>query len=77
MGLYFLTFPLWWDLGLRGPVGFNLTAAFLLVPIGAAMALAAPWLMRGTTETTGGSSAPCSARTIEEGPAALIMAKAL
>ncbi|MGH3419631.1 MAG: sensor domain-containing protein [Streptosporangiaceae bacterium] len=49
-GLYFLTFPVWWELGLRGLAGVNLTGALLLVPIGAAMVLAAPWLMRGTTE---------------------------
>jgi signal transduction histidine kinase len=49
-GLYFLTYPAWWVLGQRGPAGVNLTGAFLLVPIGAAMVLAAPWLMRGTTE---------------------------
>ena len=49
-GLYLLTFPAWWELGRGGPAGVNLTGAFLLVPIGAAMLLAAPWLMRGTTE---------------------------
>ncbi len=49
-GLYLLTYPAWRDLGLGGPIGVNLTGALLLVPIGAAMFLAAPWLMRGTTE---------------------------
>ncbi|MGH3177341.1 MAG: sensor histidine kinase [Streptosporangiaceae bacterium] len=49
-GLYFLTFPAWWELGLHKLVGVNLTGGFVLVPIGAAMILAAPWLMRGTTE---------------------------
>jgi signal transduction histidine kinase len=49
-GLYLLTFPAWWELGQGGPAGVNLTGAFLLVPIGAALLLAAPWLMRGTTD---------------------------
>ena len=49
-GLYLLTFPAWWELGLRTLIGVNLTGALLLVPAGAAMVLAAPWLMRGTTE---------------------------
>ena len=49
-GLYLLTFPAWWELGRGGPAGLNLTGAFLLVPLGAALLLAAPWLMRGTTE---------------------------
>jgi hypothetical protein len=49
-GLYLLTVPAWWELGQGGPAGVNLTGAFLLVPIGAALLLAAPWLMRGTTE---------------------------
>ena len=49
-GLYFLTYPAWWVLGQHGPAGVNLTGAFLLVPIGAAMVLAAPWLVRGITE---------------------------
>src|SRR5205823_1697837 len=45
-GLYLLTFPAWWELGLRTLIGVNLTGALLLVPAGAAMVLAAPWLMR-------------------------------
>jgi hypothetical protein len=49
-GLYFLTYPAWWELGQHGPAGVNLAGAFLLVPIGAAMVLAAPWLVRGITE---------------------------
>jgi signal transduction histidine kinase len=49
-GLYLLAYPAWWEFGIRGPAGVNLTGAFLLVPVGAALILAAPWLMRGTTE---------------------------
>jgi signal transduction histidine kinase len=48
-GLYFLLYPVF------GPLGYTtspttLAGSFLYVPIGAAMFLAAPWLMRGTTE---------------------------
>jgi signal transduction histidine kinase len=44
-GLYFLTFPAWRALGVVGP---SLAVSFLLVPAGAAMLLAAPWLVRAT-----------------------------
>jgi signal transduction histidine kinase len=46
-GLFFLTFPAWRALGLPSP---DLTVSFLLIPAGAAMLLAAPWLVRGTIE---------------------------
>ena len=50
-GLFFLTFPAWWELGRGGPARRQpRPAAFLLVPLGAAMLLAAPWLMHGITE---------------------------
>lgn len=49
-GLFFLTFPAWWELGLQNGSGLSLTGAIALIPLGAAMFLAAPWLLRGTTE---------------------------
>jgi signal transduction histidine kinase len=49
-GLYFLTFPAWWALGLRAGTGPGLDGSFAFIPLGAAMFLAAPWLLRGTTE---------------------------
>jgi signal transduction histidine kinase len=49
-GLYFLLFPAWWALGLRADAATNLAEAFRLVPLGAVMLLAAPWLLRGTTQ---------------------------
>ncbi|HEX6454680.1 MAG TPA: sensor domain-containing protein [Trebonia sp.] len=49
-GLYFLLFPAWWALGLRADAAANLAEAFRLVPLGAVMLLAAPWLLRGTTQ---------------------------
>jgi signal transduction histidine kinase len=45
-GLYFLTFPAWRTLGVPS---LSLAGSFLLIPAGAALILAAPWLMRGTT----------------------------
>jgi signal transduction histidine kinase len=53
-GLFYLTFPAWWSLAPHGPfVGFpivSLAASFTLLPLGAAMLLAGPWLLHGVTE---------------------------
>jgi signal transduction histidine kinase len=52
-GLFYLGFPAWWSLGLRG-AGFGvsgLAASFALLPLGAALLLAGPWLLHGTTES--------------------------
>jgi hypothetical protein len=46
-GLFFLTFPAWRALGVLSP---SLAVSFLLIPAGAAMLLAAPWLVHGTSE---------------------------
>jgi hypothetical protein len=46
-GLFFLTFPAWWALGVPSP---SLFLSLLLIPVGAAKLLAAPWLIRGTTD---------------------------
>ena len=52
-GLFWLTFPAWWKLAPIGPFGgfhvVNLASAFLLVPAGAALLLAAPWLTHSVT----------------------------
>jgi signal transduction histidine kinase len=54
-GLFYLGFPAWWSLGLRGAFGglgvSSLAASFALVPLGAALLLAGPWLLHGTTES--------------------------
>ncbi|HEY0716180.1 MAG TPA: sensor domain-containing protein, partial [Streptosporangiaceae bacterium] len=49
-GLYFLTFPVWRMLSPAVLPGVSMAGSFLLIPAGAALWLAAPWLMRGTTE---------------------------
>jgi len=52
-GLFYLGFPAWWSLGLRG-AGFgvsSLAASFALLPLGAALLLAGPWLLHGATES--------------------------
>jgi hypothetical protein len=49
-GLFLLTFPAWRELALFG--GFHvvsLASSFLLVPAGAALLLAGPWLLHGVT----------------------------
>jgi signal transduction histidine kinase len=46
-GLFFLTFPLWRALGVPSP---SLFLSLLLIPVGAVKLLAAPWLIRGTTD---------------------------
>jgi signal transduction histidine kinase len=54
-GLYYLTFPIWWSLRLFGPLGWfhfaRLADSFALLPLGAALLLAGPWLVHGVTET--------------------------
>jgi signal transduction histidine kinase len=47
-GLYWLTLPAWQVL--HGAPGISLAASFAFIPVGAAFFLAAPWLMRGSTE---------------------------
>jgi len=49
-GLYFLTFPVWRALAPAVLPSVSLAGSFLLIPLGAALLLAAPWLLRGTTE---------------------------
>lgn len=49
-GLYFLTFPIWRVLAPSVLSHVSLAGSFVLIPLGAALFLAAPWLMRGTTE---------------------------
>jgi len=49
-GLYFLTLPVWRALASAVLPSVSLAGSFLLIPLGAALLLAAPWLLRGTTE---------------------------
>ncbi len=49
-GLYFLTFPVWRALSSGVLPGLSLAGSFLLIPLGAALLLAGPWLLRGTME---------------------------
>jgi signal transduction histidine kinase len=49
-GLYFLTFPVWRALASGVLPSVSLAGSFLLIPLGAALLLAGPWLLRGTTE---------------------------
>ena len=58
-GLFFLTFPVSRALGAPSP---SLSCSLLLIPAGAVKLLAVPWLVRGATVPTGGSSAPYSAQ---------------
>jgi signal transduction histidine kinase len=48
-GLYFLAFPAWRALGVPSP-SLSLFLSLLLIPVGAAELLAAPWLIHGITE---------------------------
>ena len=55
-GLFFLTYPVWWELAKVGPwlpggghIG-TLAGSFLLVPLGVVLLLAAPWLTYAVTE---------------------------
>ena len=55
-GLFYLTYPIWWELAKAGPwlpgAGHiaTLAGSFLLVPLGAALLLATPWLTHAVTE---------------------------
>jgi signal transduction histidine kinase len=53
-GLFYLTFPIWWSLKFFGPFGWfhfaRLADSFALVPLGAALLLAGPWLLHRVTE---------------------------
>jgi signal transduction histidine kinase len=51
-GLFYLTFPVWWSLGLNDMLGFHigtLGIAFALCPLGAALLLTGPGLLHGVT----------------------------
>ncbi len=51
-GLFYLTFPAWWSLGLNGTLGFRITTlglAFLLCPLGAALLFVGPGLLHEVT----------------------------
>jgi len=51
-GLYYLTFPAWWSLGLHNTLGFHITTlgvAFSLCPVGMALLVTGPWLLHGVT----------------------------
>ena len=55
-GLFYLTYPIWWGLAKASPwlpggghIG-TLTGSFLLLPLGAVLLLAAPWLTHAVTE---------------------------
>jgi signal transduction histidine kinase len=51
-GLYYLTAPAWWSLGLHGTLGFRITTigiAFSLCPLGAALLFSGPGLLHGIT----------------------------
>jgi signal transduction histidine kinase len=51
-GLYYLTSPAWWSLGLHDTLGFRITTlgfAFGLCPVGAALLVTGPGLLHGVT----------------------------
>ena len=51
-GLYYLTAPVWWSLGLHTTLGFRITdlgVAFALCPVGVALLVAGPGLLHGVT----------------------------
>jgi signal transduction histidine kinase len=51
-GLYYLTCPAWWSLGLHDTLGFRITTlgfAFGLCPLGAALLFSGPGLLHGVT----------------------------
>jgi signal transduction histidine kinase len=51
-GLFCLTFPAWWTLGLGTAFGMaTLASAFAFLPLGLALLLAGPWLIHGLVET--------------------------
>src|ERR1019366_7359983 len=55
-GLFYLTYPIWWELAKAGPWlprdGHIVTLAgsFLFLPLGAVLVLAAPWLAHAITD---------------------------
>lgn len=50
-GVFCLTFPAWWTLGLGTAFGVvNLAGSFTLLPLGFALLLVAPWATHGLTE---------------------------
>jgi signal transduction histidine kinase len=51
-GLFYLTFPAWWSLAphIGGFPIVNLATSFTLLPLGAVLLLAGPWLLHGVTE---------------------------
>jgi signal transduction histidine kinase len=49
-GIFCLTFPAWWTIGLRSVLGGSLPGAFTLLPLGFALLLVAPWATHGLTE---------------------------
>jgi signal transduction histidine kinase len=57
-GLFYLTFPVWWSLKFFGPFGWfhfaRLSDSFALLPLGAALLLAGPWLVHEVTEADRG-----------------------
>jgi signal transduction histidine kinase len=75
-GLFYLTFPAWWSLAphVGGFPIVNLATSFTLLPLGAALLLAGPWLLHGVTEADlrlirgllGPSSPTERIRTLEE-----------
>ena len=50
-GLFWLTFPAWWTLGLSAVFGGSLPSSFTFLPLGAAFLLVAPWATHGLAET--------------------------
>ncbi len=54
-GLFYLAFPAWWSLGLHSALGdWNVSSfavSFALLPLGAALLIAGPWLLHGATES--------------------------
>jgi signal transduction histidine kinase len=49
-GVFCLTFPAWWTLGLGTALGVSLAGSFTFLPLGFALLLAAPWATHGLTE---------------------------
>jgi hypothetical protein len=50
VGLFCLTYPAWWSLGLPALRVASLAASFALLPLGVAVLVAGPWLLHGVTE---------------------------
>jgi signal transduction histidine kinase len=76
-GLYYLTSPVWWSLGLHTTLGFRITSlgiAFTLCPLGVALLFTGPGLLHGVTNVDfwlirrllGPSSPAERIRTLEE-----------